>query len=46
MPQSHLGGRRKQSQLGREGKRDLEGKVDGGTVGERGKPDLVLGEGK
>ena len=39
MPQSHLGERRKQSQVGREG-----GKVGRGVVG--GKPGLVLGEGK
>ena len=43
-PQSYLGGRRKQSQIWREGGY-LGGKVDG-RWGRRGKPDLVLGEGK
>jgi hypothetical protein len=46
MPQSHLGERRKQSQVGREGE-NLEGKWIGWRwVGGRGEPDLVLGEGK
>jgi hypothetical protein len=44
MPQSHLGWRKKQSQLGREGRRDLGGKMDGGVSGGQGEPDLVLGE--
>jgi hypothetical protein len=42
MPQSHLGERRKQSQVGRE-----LGRKCGKGVGERGcrgEPDLVLGE--
>jgi hypothetical protein len=40
MPQSHLGGRRKQSQVGR----DIGGEVDRGES--EGEPDLALGEGK
>jgi hypothetical protein len=46
MPQSHLGERRKQSQMGREGG-IWEGKWTGwGAVWGRGESDLVLGEGK
>jgi hypothetical protein len=41
-----LGEIRKQSQVGREGRRDLGGKVNrGGSGGER-EPDQLLGEGK
>ena len=39
MPQSHLGERRKLSQVGREGRSEEGGRG-------RGIPDLVLGEGK
>jgi hypothetical protein len=48
MPHSYLVERRKQSQVGREGGRDLGGKVDwvGKAVGERREHDLVLGKGK
>jgi hypothetical protein len=53
MPQSDLGERRKQSQVrwegGRERGRDFGGNVDGvggQGVGDKGKPDLVLGQGK
>jgi hypothetical protein len=45
MPQSHLGGRRKQSQGEREGG-NLEEKWMGGAFWGRGQPDLILGEGK
>jgi hypothetical protein len=45
MPQSHLGERRKQSQVGIEGA-TLERKWMGVRVGRRRKPDLVLDEGK
>jgi hypothetical protein len=41
-----LEGRRKQSQVGREGGKDLGAKVDREGFGERREPDLVLGKGK
>jgi hypothetical protein len=44
MPQSHIGERRKQSQVGREGPRRESGWWGADRV--RGEPDLVLGEGK
>ena len=45
MPQSQLGEKKKLITSG-EGGRDLGGKVEGGRVGGKGEPDLVLGEGK